>query len=131
MASIVNRAKFLRKVTSSNLAATVAPERDLNSNDFVKKDPTGATRVEVKPQTELEANIQLRKLEKKHRWDPNLPRELIDGIGDATARLDVTHESNVVDELLEDSPYPEVRAAVRNVSVFGCLAFKVALLTTR
>ena len=87
-----------------------------NSNDSAEKDLAVITAAEVKPETELEANIQLKKLEKKHRWDPNLPRELVDGIDEATAHHDVNQELKLVDQLVENSPYPEVRAAVRNVS---------------
>lgn len=120
MFKLARRFKVFGKDTSSEMPAidAVAHTSTSNSNDSIEKDAAVTTSVEVKPETELEANIQLKKLEKKHRWDPNLPRELIDGIDDATAHHDVNQELKLVDQLVENSPYPEVRAAVRNVSAF-------------
>ena len=66
--------------------------------------------------SEVEANTQLRQIKKKHRWDPNLPEELEEGIEEATDEHNLAGELRLVDELVENSPYPEVRAAVRNVS---------------
>ncbi len=118
MSNLARRFRLFRKDTGSELPAldAVAPVSTSDSNDSIEKNVAVTTGAEVKPETELEANIQLKKLEKKHRWDPNLPRELVNGIDDATAHHDVNQELKLVDELVENSPYPEVRAAVRNVS---------------
>jgi len=118
MSNIARRIGFVRKNTTSQLPITDAMELGFvsNSNDSIEKDPAVTTGTEIKPETELEANLQLKKLEKKHRWDPNLPQELVDGIDDATAHHDLGQELKLVDQLVENSPYPEVRAAVRNVS---------------
>lgn len=118
MSKLARRFGLFRKDTSSELPSldAVAHDSTSNSNNSIEKDVAVTTGAEVKPETEIEANIQLKKLEKKHRWDPNLPRELVDGIDDATAHHDVNQELKLVDQLVENSPYPEVRAAVRNVS---------------
>jgi len=69
--------------------------------------------------SEVEANTTLRQIKKKHRWDPNLPEELEEDIKETTDGHNLAGELRLVDELVENSPYPEVRAAVRNVSEFG------------
>ncbi|KAJ9131719.1 OPT family small oligopeptide transporter [Pleurostoma richardsiae] len=56
----------------------------------------------------------LEKIQKSHQWDPNLPQEKADFIDKALHDGDVG-EILAADELFtEDSPYEEVRAAVRN-----------------
>lgn len=67
--------------------------------------------------SEVEANTTLTQIKKKHKWDPNLPEELEDEIEEKTDGHNLAGEIRLVDELVENSPYPEVRAAVRNVSV--------------
>lgn len=119
MSKFTKRFKFARKDTASDLPSIELVTHDSvsNSNDSILKDAAIATGTEIKPQTELEANIQLKALEKKHRWDPNLPQDLVEGIDDATAHHDVDQELKLVDQLVENSPYPEVRASVRNVGL--------------
>ncbi|KMU74391.1 small oligopeptide transporter [Coccidioides immitis RMSCC 3703] len=56
----------------------------------------------------------LEKVAKSHQWDPNLPSEQIDAIEEARRTGDVEIVTQVDKAFLEDSPYPEVRAAVRN-----------------
>jgi len=53
------------------------------------------------------------KIAKSHEWDPNLPQEKIDILHEAakTGDLEKIHEIEV--DFTEDSPYEEVRAAVR------------------
>ena len=92
----------------------VQPENG-SSIDGVEDEKSAGAHVSSR-ETELEANEQLRELKKKHRWDPNLPKDTLFGIEDATEAHDLQHELNLVDALTENSPYPEVRAAVRNVS---------------
>ena len=81
-----------------------------------EKDGATTTATQIRTQDELEANDQLRKIKRKHRWDPNLPTELAEEIDDATTRRDAKEEIGVVEEIVEDSPYPEVRSVTRNVS---------------
>lgn len=112
---------FARTKTANptEVPALVAQSRDSGSGsneDGIEKNPAISSGVELKtPETELEANAQLKALKKKHRWDPNLPAETLAGIDDATQAHDIKQELNLVDAFSENSPYPQVRAAVRNV----------------
>ncbi|KAM3067181.1 hypothetical protein ACMFMG_005450 [Clarireedia jacksonii] len=63
---------------------------------------------------EAEANRKLTAFEKAHRWDPNLDQDQLEEIDDAINRRDANAEGRVYDEVFENSPYAEVRAAVRN-----------------
>ena len=76
-----------------------------------------ATGADLSPTDELETAAKLKAIKKKHQWDPNFSEDLIEGIDEATQHHDIGGEVRLVDELVENSPYPEVRAAVRNVSL--------------
>lgn len=62
-----------------------------------------------------EAAADLERIKRAHQWDPNLPKEKLDAIDRAVE--DGDPKEMVEADLLftEDSPYEEVRAAVRNV----------------
>jgi len=64
----------------------------------------------------VEAGVdQLRKFKAAHQWDYNLDVDQIEGMNNAVDSGDVEKEANFEHILLEeDSPYFEVRAAVRN-----------------
>ncbi|EME50295.1 hypothetical protein DOTSEDRAFT_68981 [Dothistroma septosporum NZE10] len=64
--------------------------------------------------SEVEANRRLSAFRDEHNMDPNLPDAAFDAINDATREHDLKGEAALVSELVEDSPYPEVRAVVRN-----------------
>ncbi|KUJ16094.1 small oligopeptide transporter [Mollisia scopiformis] len=66
---------------------------------------------------EAEANRKLAIFERAHRWDPNLEDSQLDDIDDAVNTRDPNAEGKIYDEVFENSPYPEVRAAVRNYDV--------------
>lgn len=53
--------------------------------------------------------------EKTHQWDPNLKQDKIDELHAATVDGDPEAIKKAEKEFLEDSPYAEVRAAVRNI----------------
>jgi hypothetical protein len=58
---------------------------------------------------------QLKKFEKLHRWDLHLTQSQIESVSAAIESGDVEKEVAMEHALLEeDSPYPEVRASVRN-----------------
>lgn len=76
-----------------------------------EKDPVYA---EVANISEVEANDKLAKFRALHRWDPNLSDEAFDAIDDAHDTRDIKNEAHLVGEFVENSPYPEVRAVVRN-----------------
>ncbi|KAL4920746.1 OPT oligopeptide transporter protein-domain-containing protein [Aspergillus aurantiobrunneus] len=57
---------------------------------------------------------QLRQIQQHHKWDPNLPEEVVDEINDALHANSAITRQVIAYDLLQDSPYPEVRAAVPN-----------------
>ncbi|KAL4885179.1 OPT oligopeptide transporter protein-domain-containing protein [Aspergillus karnatakaensis] len=61
----------------------------------------------------------LKQLRNHHHWDPNLPDEVSDEINNALHTNDSNARKEVANDLLENSPYPEVRAAVPNVDEGG------------
>ena len=86
---------------------------DVKEKDSVAIKATGA---DLTPGDELETAAQLKAIKKKHEWDPNFSEDLVEGIEEATQNHDIGGEVRLVGELVENSPYPEVRGAVRNVS---------------
>ena len=56
---------------------------------------------------------ELRSFRKQHRWDPFLDIDKLDNIDEALATDNAGKEVAIDRTLLEDSPYPEVRASVR------------------
>ncbi|KAK8851665.1 small oligopeptide transporter [Apiospora arundinis] len=65
--------------------------------------------------TGVEALDHLHNFEKLHKLDPNLPLEELDDLGAVLASGNIEKGAEVEATLLEEnSPYPEVRAAVRN-----------------
>lgn len=80
-----------------------------------KKSSEGSTSTDaVGDVSQLEAQDQLRKVQLHHLNDPNLPDEFVDEVAGALASSDPTAAAEEVQHLIEDSPYPEVRAAVNN-----------------
>ena len=117
MSSFAKRFGFGQKppANAANLSPESASTEDVK--DVKEKDTSAVTTgADGRHFSEVEANTQLRQIKKKHRWDPNLPEELEEGIEEATDEHNLAGELRLVDELVENSPYPEVRAAVRNVS---------------
>lgn len=79
------------------------------------KDKTIASGIEITEETALEAQKKVKVLHRKHEWDPNLPSDTLEDLDDAAHEHDLKHDLNLVSEFEDNSPYPEVRAAVRNV----------------
>ncbi|BCR87390.1 small oligopeptide transporter, OPT family [Aspergillus chevalieri] len=81
-----------------------------------EKDIQGAitTSAEVDETAPDEATKHLRNIKEAHHWDPNLPQEVLDEIDDALDTSNKNTQDDVAHELLDNSPYPEVRAAVPN-----------------
>lgn len=114
MASIVRRLGFGR--TNTSQASDTPFESPIfisNSGGSIEKKSGVAT---AHREDTLEAQRKLKDLAKKHRWDPNLPSDTLEDLDEAAYRSDLQHDSKLVDTFEENSPYPEVRAAVRNVS---------------
>lgn len=53
--------------------------------------------------------------EKTHQWDPNLPQDKVDELLAATRNGDPEAVRRAHADFIEDSPYEEVRAAVKNI----------------
>ncbi|KAL4962586.1 small oligopeptide transporter, OPT family [Aspergillus stella-maris] len=62
---------------------------------------------------------QLRLIKEHHNWDPNLSDEVEDEINDALNTTDTKARQEIAHDLLDNSPYPEVRAAVPNIDEGG------------
>lgn len=60
------------------------------------------------------AAADLDKIQHAHQWDPNLDGEKIDALKEAIASGDTEKIAEADQAFTEDSPYEEVRAAVRN-----------------
>ncbi|KAI0009733.1 OPT family small oligopeptide transporter [Xylariaceae sp. FL0662B] len=61
------------------------------------------------------AAADLDRIQHAHQWDPNLPREKLDAVKQAIEDGDSTKIVEADLLFTEDSPYEEVRAAVRNI----------------
>lgn len=92
--------------TAQNTQKLSAAEVNLD-----EKDPVYA---EVANISEVEANKKLHNFGMLHRWDPNLSNDAFEVIDEAKEAHDIKAEANLVGEFVENSPYPEVRAVVRN-----------------
>ncbi|KAH6664850.1 putative sexual differentiation process protein isp4 [Halenospora varia] len=76
---------------------------------------SGATSSVDVDNTAAVAEAELEAFQVEHKWDPNIPQESIDKVQEALKEHDVEKTVAIEVNLLEeDSPYPEVRAAVRN-----------------
>lgn len=86
-----------------------------NTASTTEKDKTIASGIELTEETALEAQKKLKVLQRKHEWDPNLPSDTLEDLDHAAHEHDLRHDLNLVSGFEDNSPYPEVRAAVRNV----------------
>jgi OPT family small oligopeptide transporter len=108
----LKRTPFNRQNTDSNTATV--PQS--SSNEIIDKNDdskavytTGAEGV-----AELDIDEGLIHFEQNHRWDPNLPSDYADKVHNALKAHDIDAELAIERGLAEQSPYPEVQAAVRN-----------------
>ncbi len=87
------------------------------SSDNGAGSPETASTIRERKQRAVEvssAAADLERIQRAHEWDPNMPQEKMDAVKTAMVDRDAD-EILAADELFtEDSPYPEVRAAVRN-----------------
>ena len=111
MSSLAKRFGFAKKpvlAAESNSPESASTDNVKGADE--KEDVAAvATGINDRRISEVEANRTLRHIQRTHRWDPNLPEA-------KTEEHNLAGELRLVDELVENSPYPEVRAAVRNVS---------------
>lgn len=116
MGTFAKRFGFQRSNTAQiNSAIVSSPRSSSNSGDSTEKNRGITSAHQTTDEAALEAQRKLKALERKHRWDPNLPADTLEGLDDATHAHDLRHEVSLVGAFEENSPYPEVRAAVRNV----------------
>ena len=69
----------------------------------------------IGPTDDVEASNTLDSIKANHKWDPNLPSSIEEEIEEATTTTDAARRLSIVESIVNNSPYPEVRAAVRNV----------------
>lgn len=62
----------------------------------------------VRDISETEANHRLAVFRQDHKWDPNMPDEAVEAVDAVTAAHDHKGEAQLVGEVIENSPYPEV-----------------------
>ena len=123
-------ASFVKRFGLTQTRSTTSSNESPISDNIEKTDATAhTTATNVRTQDELEANAQLRKIRSKHQWDPNLPDSLLDGIDETTEQHDAKAEFGIIEEVVEDSPYPEVLAVAKNVSL-SCMLASIAFLLT-
>jgi hypothetical protein len=67
---------------------------------------------QVPEYTAAEVERDITMFNKAHAWDPNIGSEKLDAMGNAVNAHDVEAELAIEHEITEDSPYPEVQAAV-------------------
>ena len=69
----------------------------------------------IGPTDDVEASNTLSHIKANHKWDPNLPTSIEEEIEEAAMTTDAARRLSIVESIVNNSPYPEVRAAVRNV----------------
>lgn len=62
----------------------------------------------VRDISETEANQRLAAFRRDHKWDPNMPDDTIEMVDAVTHAHDQKSEAQLVGEVIENSPYPEV-----------------------
>lgn len=93
-------------------AAPVITEQINPSGEIETGHTTGADNVELTVDSGVD---QLKKFKAAHQWDYNLDADEIQAVNNIADSEDVEKKVNFEHALLEeDSPYFEVRAAVRN-----------------
>lgn len=102
------RANHVERISTSPLG----PSKSAGSTE---KDETIASGIEISEESALEAQKKIKILQRKHEWDPNLPSDTLEDLDDAAHGHDLQRDLNLVSGFEGNSPYPEVRAAVRNV----------------
>jgi hypothetical protein len=65
----------------------------------------------VRDISETEANHRLAAFRRDHKWDPNMPDEAIEMVDAVTDAHDHKGEAQLVGEVIENSPYPEVSSS--------------------
>ena len=94
---------------------TIGDEKqEIQADMEAKSSSSGNDVSKVNNLTEVEASREVQFLRKLHRWDPNLPEDTRLGLDRALADHSLEEEQAIINLMENDSPYAEVRAAVRN-----------------
>lgn len=83
---------------------------ELSQLDAAADQGDASSAIDVRDISETEANHRLNAFRQDHKWDPNMPEETIDMVDAVTEAHDHKGEAQVVGEVIENSPYPEVYA---------------------
>ncbi|KAI1089830.1 OPT family small oligopeptide transporter [Rostrohypoxylon terebratum] len=95
----------------ADVSATTSPE--ISPNPVENATPSSTD--EKLPRIDVATAIaDLDKIQHNHQWDPNLPQEKLDAVKSALEHGDDKEIAETDLLFTEDSPYEEVRAAVRN-----------------
>lgn len=105
-----------------NSTSPLGPSTSAGSTE---KDEIIASGIEISEESALEAQKKIKMLQRKHEWDPNLPSDTLEDLDGAVHEHDIQHDLNLVSGFEGNSPYPEVRAAVRNVG--GLIFLKITV----
>ncbi|KAJ5762703.1 Sexual differentiation process protein isp4 [Penicillium manginii] len=84
-----------------------------------KEEPSVAIASGIDDTANDDVLTKLRNLKAHHHWDPNMPDEVEDELDEALATDDKGTRVEIAHEVLDNSPYPEVRSAVPNVDEGG------------
>ena len=115
--SFSQRFGFKRSATSD---VTQLGDISSSSNGVGFSDGNKIIEADIRKLSEVEANRRLSTFRAEHTFDPNLPESAFDAIDEATGEHDAKGEAELVGELVENSPYPEV----------GCAALRCAKVYT-
>lgn len=111
MALDQGKEKKIDDVVITNVESTsVKHQSGLDGRSFT----TDHDATEIVQNTEEHSQHEIAFLRKLHRWDPNLSADVADGVLHIRDELDLAAELELINLIENNSPYPEVRAAVRN-----------------
>ena len=99
------RGKGLNPVDGTTTSPQISSSGSTAPVDMTEKDGGNSTGLDI---NEVEANRRLSMFERAHRWDPNLDDEQLDEIDEAVNAHDPRTGGKLIDEVFENSPYPEV-----------------------
>lgn len=108
MSKALKRFGFARTNTDQAIETVHGVDSSSGSNSSIADEKTDAAVTTAADINEVEANQRLELFEKTRRWDPNLPNEDLNVVDDATHAHDAQAENDLVNRLVENSPYPEV-----------------------
>lgn len=110
----LKRKPFHRQSTNSSTLPLNELRVSPKGVDSKDHDELGGSSSTVDAPTASQVQKDAEFLQKTHAWDPNLPEDLRENIDGALKDHNLDRELAIEREIAADSPYPEVRSAVRN-----------------